>query len=621
MYFLEARVGGRSVRWPLRDASYVVGRESGCEVIVPDPRLSRRHFRLTIAGRIFSVEDLGSTSGVICDEQRIERQQVELDQWFAAGATLFAVREGVTFTSVDEVRPVGSLEGPPSAREGNAVSKLTQPPPHGVAADGSNRVSDRADLSAWLAELAGAVANARDAEDRIRWALHFAARHSGAETVAIVQRGGNGWSVAGLHGDLRAPAVDAALELLSGTAAFFVQHDGQFLLGCPVHSGAADGDGWMLLYPWRGPRAPTPEILLTASLCGSWLDLRGDGSNRSGSTSASPEAAGGGSTTQPAGNGSKLHAPTFLGNSAAVTALLAEVDRLAIAALPILLQGESGTGKELLARRLHVLSPRRSGPFVALNCAALPAELLEAELFGIERGVATGVSARIGRLAQASGGTLFLDEVGDLPPALQPKLLRAIESGEVTPLGAPAALRIDVRLVSATNQDLEDGVRQGRFRSDLMYRLAGAVIRLPALRERPEDILPLARAFAREAAGAQGRPFRGIDLDATRILLGCEWPGNVRQLRHAMHRAVALADGAILHAGLLPADLAPASDALRGAALLDARGEFREARVAFERFYFAKLLERAAGNLSEAARLAGVSRSFLYEKLEELGLR
>jgi transcriptional regulator with AAA-type ATPase domain len=612
MYFLEARVGGRSVRWPLRDASYVVGRERGCEVIVPDPRLSRRHFRLTIAGRAFSVEDLGSTSGVTCDEQRVDRQQVALDQWFAAGATLFAVREGVTFTSVDDVGSVGMSEDPLPVREGDAVPKSTHPPTHGPTADEGNRTADRTDSRAWISDLADAVAHARDAEDRIRRALHFAARHSGAETVAIVQRRGNGWSVVGLHGPVPAPAVDEALALMSGTAALIVQLDGQVLLACPVHSSAADVEGWMLLCPWLGPRAPTPEIQLTASLCGSWLDLREAGSSPSGPEPAPPQLA---------GSGSPLQAPAFLGNSAAVTALLAEVDRLAIVPLPILLQGESGTGKELLARRLHVSSPRRAGPFVALNCAALPAELLEAELFGIERGVATGVSARTGRLAQASGGTLFLDEIGDLPSALQPKLLRAIESGEVTPLGAPAALRTDVRLVSATNQDLEDRVRQGRFRSDLMYRLAGAVIRLPALRERPEDILPLARAFAREAAGVQGRPFHGIDLEATRILLGCEWPGNVRQLRHAMHRAVALADGAILHAGLLPPELTPASDVLRGAALLDARGEFREARVAFERFYFAKLLERAAGNLSEAARLAGVSRSFLYEKLEELGLR
>jgi DNA-binding NtrC family response regulator len=242
-------------------------------------------------------------------------------------------------------------------------------------------------------------------------------------------------------------------------------------------------------------------------------------------------------------------------------------------------------------------------------------------LFGIHRGVATGVAERQGRFVQASGGTLFLDEIGDLAPSLQPKLLRALENGEVLPLGAPAAVAVNVRVVAATNMNLAEGIQTGRFRRDLLYRIAGAELSIPPLRDRPEDILPLARHFAREAAGRKGTTLQGVDLDAARVLVGYGWPGNVRELRHVIFRAAALADGPILHRELLPASLANDSDPNLGDVLLGFREDWRTANERFARAYFQRLIEECDGNMTEVARRSGLGRSTLYERLKDLGLR
>jgi DNA-binding NtrC family response regulator len=301
--------------------------------------------------------------------------------------------------------------------------------------------------------------------------------------------------------------------------------------------------------------------------------------------------------------------------------LVRQVDRLARTDLPVFLHGESGTGKELLARRLHERSARSQGPFVVINCAALPHDLLEAELFGIETGVATGVSAREGKFALASGGTLFLDEVGDLPDGLQPKLLRALESGEIAPLGAPTPFAVDVRIVAASHQDLEAKIRRGEYRRDLLYRLAGAIIRVPPLRERPEEILPMARHFAVELSRSRGVPFEGLSMPAAQAMLGYSWPGNVRELRHAVARSVALSDGPVLGPEVLPEEVDATTDESAGQVFLGLGKPLKRARRDFERLYLEALIDRCGGNLTEASRRAGMSRSSLYRKLEELGLK
>ena len=286
---------------------------------------------------------------------------------------------------------------------------------------------------------------------------------------------------------------------------------------------------------------------------------------------------------------------------------------------PVLILGESGAGKEHLARLVHDSSPRASGPFVAVNCAAVPQELLEAEMFGIGRGVATGVAARVGTFQQADGGTLFLDEIGDMPPTLQAKLLRALEGGAVVPVGREA-VAVDVRVVAATHADLDQRMADGSFRSDLYFRLAGYVLDVPPLRARRADLPALVTSFVRRHAVAAGKSVRGITVKALEALRAHAWPGNVRELDHLLRRAVAAcADGEAIDAALLPSRLregrgTPVPFEL-GVTSLPAHLEAEERRL------LRLALDSAGGNQTRAAKLLGVSRNGLAYRLKRLGLR
>jgi DNA-binding NtrC family response regulator len=280
----------------------------------------------------------------------------------------------------------------------------------------------------------------------------------------------------------------------------------------------------------------------------------------------------------------------------------------------VLIEAESGTGKELVARAIHDTSLRCDGPFVPLDCGALPEGIAEGELFGYERGAFTGaVRAAPGVFRSADGGTLFLDEVGELSPFLQAKLLRALQEREVRPLGADRAVSVDVRIVAATNRDLEDEVRRGRFRSDLYYRLRVVPLRLPPLRERPDDIPVLALHFLRRAAGER---LQDIEAEALEALMSRPWLGNVRELENAIEAAAALARGPRLRA----------EDLGLGAARADAPQVTRPEGIglsmqAYERACLEQALRHAEGDVRRAARLLGIGRSTLYRKLREHGLQ
>ncbi|MFG0674583.1 sigma-54-dependent transcriptional regulator [Delftia sp. WSY_7] len=279
----------------------------------------------------------------------------------------------------------------------------------------------------------------------------------------------------------------------------------------------------------------------------------------------------------------------------------------------VLVLGETGTGKELVARALHRNSARAERPFVAVNCAAIPADLMESELFGHVKGAFTGaVSDRAGRFREAQGGTLFLDEVGDMPLPTQAKILRALQEREITPVGASRALPVNVRIIAATHRDLPDAVRQGRFREDLWYRLQVVPVHLPPLRERLGDVLLLAEHFLRQGGGTS--PKR-LGSDAARLLLAHDWPGNVRELRNAMERAALLCPGPVIgpeHIGLQPA-------AANGPAI-DWNGPLAPAVAQLEREMVTRALAATMGNRAEAARRLGLSRQQLYRKLAEFGL-
>ncbi|MEZ0603577.1 sigma-54-dependent transcriptional regulator [Paraburkholderia sp. IW21] len=310
----------------------------------------------------------------------------------------------------------------------------------------------------------------------------------------------------------------------------------------------------------------------------------------------------------PASNEASVDAdtPRLLGNSEALRDAQKQIGRAAATDSTVLITGETGTGKEVAARVLHDASRRRHAPFVAINCAAIPAELLESELFGHAKGAFTGaVAQRPGRIVDANGGTLFLDEIGDLPLPMQAKLLRVIQERALTPVGSNADVPIDVRLVAATHRDLAAEVVARTFREDLFYRLNVIPIHLPPLRDRPDDILTLAMHFLAAAAHIGG-PARNLSSDAGRRLLAYAWPGNVRELKNAMERVAALARGPLVTADDLVFLTAPrASTGEIPTALLDL-----PLPQAIER-----ALQQTVGNRAEAARRLGISRQSLYTKM------
>jgi two-component system NtrC family response regulator len=287
------------------------------------------------------------------------------------------------------------------------------------------------------------------------------------------------------------------------------------------------------------------------------------------------------------------------------------IERLATTNVSVLLLGESGTGKEALARALHELGPRAKQPFVAINCGAIPENLLESELFGYERGAFTGaVKQTIGKIEAANRGTLFLDEIGDLPYQLQVKLLRFLQEQVIERIGGRQTIAVDVRVVSATNQTLEDQVGAGSFRNDLFYRLNSVTVRIPPLRERGNDATLLARFFLARLNREFGRNLRGFTETAIAAIGAHPWPGNVRELENRMKRAVVMSEGRLIDAADL--ELAPAAteDDL----------DLRAARLRAERAVLQKAMARSNGRLAQAAKLLGVSRPTLYALMEAHGV-
>ncbi len=292
-----------------------------------------------------------------------------------------------------------------------------------------------------------------------------------------------------------------------------------------------------------------------------------------------------------------------------MAALLDEVALVGASQASVLIQGESGTGKEMLARAVHEASQRRGGPFVAINCAAIPEALLESELFGHVKGAFTGADvARKGLFQSAAGGTVFLDEIGDMPVALQAKLLRVLQEREVRPLGSQQAVPVDVRIVSATHRDLESLIAEQSFREDLYYRLNVVNLHIPPLRERREDIAALAQHFVSTLAAKHGRHVVGFAPDAMEALMRFDWPGNVRQLMNVVEQCCALCTTVRIPAALV-------SRALRNKPVEIL--SYAEAKDRFERDYLIQLMKLTAGQVSEAARLAQRNRTEFYRLLQK----
>jgi transcriptional regulator with PAS, ATPase and Fis domain len=322
------------------------------------------------------------------------------------------------------------------------------------------------------------------------------------------------------------------------------------------------------------------------------------------------------------------------GDSPAMRNLFEQIRATVHSQLDVLLIGETGTGKELFARMIHASGPTAKGPFVAVNCAAVPNDVLEAQLFGVEGRIGTGADSRSGLFVKAEGGSIFLDEIGELPAPLQSKLLRVLQQREVLAVGARDALKVRLRVISASNKDLEGEVRAGRFRADLFYRLRGLQYHLPPLRDRREDIPALAARFVSQAALEHDKRVAGVEREALDLLLRYDWPGNVHELRSEIGRAVLLVDAgrplAAEHLGgvrwrVVRRDQAQAADGAAAPATPDPRDsgslDLGVARDALERRLITEALGRTGGVQTRAAKLLGITRNGLALKLKRLGIQ
>jgi two-component system, NtrC family, nitrogen regulation response regulator NtrX len=304
--------------------------------------------------------------------------------------------------------------------------------------------------------------------------------------------------------------------------------------------------------------------------------------------------------------------------SQAMEQLMAQVERVAASETRVCILGETGTGKELVARTLHEKSPRRAGPFVTLNCAAVPAELIESELFGHEKGAFTGAAGRhVGKFEQADGGTLFLDEIGDMPLGMQAKLLRVLEEGEIERVGGDRPVKVDVRVIVATHRNLDELVRQNAFRQDLYHRIYVFPLALPPLRERLDDIGVLVEHFARQVAQQNGWKEKTFAPEALEELKGYSWPGNVRELRNVVERLLLLSGDATVDAAAVRLALPQPS---AGAPGTPAGGTLAERVAAFEREVLLAELKRHNHHMTNVARALGLERSHLYKKCQQLGI-
>jgi two-component system nitrogen regulation response regulator NtrX len=319
----------------------------------------------------------------------------------------------------------------------------------------------------------------------------------------------------------------------------------------------------------------------------------------------------------------------MVGQSPAMTALYAQIAKVAPTRTRVLITGESGTGKELVARAIHRESPLRDRPFIKVNCAAIPPELIESELFGHERGAFTGAAARKkGLFELADGGTIFLDEIGDMSPSAQAKVLRVLQSGELSRVGSETTLKVDVRVIAATNRDLQAAVASGRFRDDLFFRLAVVPLRAPPLRERVTDIPLLCKAFAEQISHENGLSDKEFTPEAVEILSAYAWPGNVRELRNVVERLVILCEGAV-GVGELPeeivADVARRGRPVHNVGALDLPAEtknlsLRELRDLVERQVVRAKLDENDWNISRTAQVLGLERTNLHKKMRALGI-
>ncbi len=558
---LVVQLANRSRRFTLEPGESVIGSSSASTVRIAHPTVSRRHARIRVRGDRVEVEDLGSRNGTRIGTRKLTEPTELLPGTVVAFGAVSALIERV---HADDREPA-LLLGEPDA-EASRVS-----------------LADHVDR---------ATASVEPFD-------HFL-RHGLATVIDAVRAGQAPVAVATLIGRTLSAALPLlALEITEGGSPSNARP--LYLLPRTHESGDA-GSGWLvttrddLRLVYELPTATLAQLFQPLAELALGLVQLSRGRRQSRSPSV-PRI---------------LPAPPPLPSPASVTPevqrIYADAARVAQGEVNVLVRGASGTGKEVLARYVHAASRRAEGPFLALNCAALPQSLLEAELFGIERGVATGVEARTGTFERATGGTLFLDEVGDMALETQAKLLRALEVGELYRVGGQRPYRVDVRIISATNRDLETLMAEEQFREDLYFRIADWEVELPLLRDRPGDISQLAGHFLAHASRQADRRIRGISRAAMNALEAHDWPGNIRQLQKEMARVALLVNpGELLDSARLDPEIA--ASARNGSSLKDILQRA-------ERVFLVETLRACSGNRAEAAERLAISEITLYRRMK-----
>ncbi len=612
--------------------SFVLGSTNGVgslpsnEIVLSAAGVSRQHARLTLGIDQLQVEDLGSKNGTYLNERRIEQATARPGDQLRFGPVELTLEE----LDSEDAELAIALDYPPLDRS-SAVLRRETPLVTSSIADALTRH--------WLQLVEALVTEMPEGPDG-----HFSA----VVRLLISELQLRGTCLLELPAEER-PIVLAAAGQVDDDAMESLQEALPHAFADATTK--ADAIAFELLNPTAG--APLSLVLLTpqdaAPLA---LALWGSFAGRSESEPLlrlvvrlvdrfRPQP---GEVHQPTVNTGfpSLVVPAgfVFGQSAAMRRIYRLMESLARGDLPVLIIGDTGVGKEYLAQILHRSSPRRQQPFVAINCAAIPAELLESELFGIGEGVASGVRKRRGRFQEADGGTLFLDEIGDMSAGLQAKLLRALQEKEVTPLGM-RPIKIDVRVLAATNQELAKRIEAGSFRADLYYRLAGWVLDVPPLGDRPEDIPALVEHFLRDCSRSLGKRVRGLTVRALRQLVDFPWPGNVRELENEVRRLVYLChDGAAIDSSMLSkavlenaprpvlGDSAARALDLSASPPAASDGEPRPELLALDSLELEDLEQRAVrealrrcdGNQVQAAKLLAISRQKLRRRMERFGL-
>ena len=586
-YRLRGEVGGVVRSFLLAPGESRLGSLPSNDLVLPVRGVSRVHAVLLAGDDGVGVRDMGSKNGLRVNGERRDEGRLVPGDRLTVGRVVLELEE----LEPGDARLAIVLPAPPPPRQTGADSEMT-PLLSALAPAGGG----------WLADVEAMAADlGRPSRPDLATALGRLAAALDARGVCLARVSGDGEPVAlATWGEVGRPAA-ATARPRAGEVRPFDRRDGDDAVGARL--GLTDG---CLLVAVCGSALGAGEA---APLLGVALRLLAAHVER-------PPPPPGGET--PAAVGGELRFPDgyVVGASPVAQALYREMRAVAACGLPVLVRGETGVGKEPIARTLHRSSRRGDGPFVAVNCAAIPAELLEAEMFGIGRGVATGVEARDGRFREADGGTLFLDEIGEMPAPLQAKLLRALEAEEVQPVGR-AAVPVDVRLVASTNADLQRLAAAGRFREDLYYRLAGCVLEVPPLRARREDVPALVERFVQLAAREAGKSVRGVTWSALERLAAYPWPGNVRELQHEVRRLVQLTTaGGVVDSTLLSARVAAGAAAVPE----PPPGSLRLAdHVApLERRLIGEALRRTGGNRTQAAGLLGLSRNGLAYMLKRL---